>query len=173
MKRAMIIGAVGAGKSSLVRALFGNPEPARKTQSLEYADWVIDTPGEYSENPLFYRSLMATSFEAALIVLAHDATRERNYFPPGFAGGFPVPAIGVITKIDRPDADVPKAAQMLRSSLPEGEIFAVSSVTMEGMERLRRHLAGCLGIAFAEEKLADVLETAPEKAGGRGDAVDL
>jgi ethanolamine utilization protein EutP len=98
MKRVMIIGAVGAGKSTLVKALFGDAQPARKTQALEYHDWIIDTPGEYTENPLYYRSLMATSLEAGLIMLVHDATRDRNYFPPGFAQGFPIPAIGVVTR---------------------------------------------------------------------------
>lgn len=140
MKRVMMIGAVGAGKSSLVQALFGDEQPARKTQSLEYRDWIIDTPGEYTENPLYYRSLMATSLEAGMIILVHDATRDRNYFPPGFAQGFPIPAIGVITKADDPRADVPKAVRLLRESLPEGDIFITSALTQQGIAELRARL---------------------------------
>lgn len=140
MKRVMMIGAVGAGKSSLVQALFGDEQPARKTQSLEYRDWIIDTPGEYTENPLYYRSLMATSLEAGMIILVHDATRDRNYFPPGFAQGFPIPAIGVITKADDPRADVKKAVRLLRESLPEGDIFITSALTQQGIAELRARL---------------------------------
>lgn len=133
MQRMMIIGSVGSGKSSLVTALLNEKEPARKTQALEYRDWIIDTPGEYSENPMYYRSLMATALEADLLVLIQDATRDRSYFPPGFSQGFPIPSIGVITKMDHPEADFDRAAAFLREALPDGKIFPTSSVTREGI----------------------------------------
>lgn len=135
-KRVMIIGAIEAGKSSLVRALFNDEQPARKTQALEYRDWVIDTPGEYSENPMFYRTLMATSLEAGIVVMVQDATRDRNYFPPGFSQGFPQDCVGVITKIDHPNADPERAEAFLRQSLGEGNIFRTSSHTGEGVSEL-------------------------------------
>lgn len=140
MKRVLIIGAVGAGKSSLIQALTNSKEPARKTQTLEFHDWMIDSPGEYSENPLFYRTLMATSLEAGLLLLVQDATRERNYFPPGFATGFPIPAIGVITKLDHPDAESLQAENLLRESLPQGEIYQTSAKTGAGIAELRHVL---------------------------------
>lgn len=149
MKKVMIIGAVGAGKSTLVKALFGERQPASKTQSLVYRDWVIDTPGEYSENPLYYRSLMATSHEAAAVLLVHDATRNRNYFPPGFASGFPIPALGAVTKTDDPKADAQRAVALLRQSLPGGEIYITSSLQGDGIEVLKRKL---LSIVSPEPK---------------------
>jgi len=136
----MIIGAVGAGKSTLVKALFEEAGPAAKTQSLIYRDWIIDTPGEYSENPLYYRSLMATSHEASAVLMVHDATRERNYFPPGFAGGFPVPALGAVTKTDHPNADADRAVAQLRQSLPEADIILTSTKSGDGVAELRRRL---------------------------------
>ncbi|WP_123040141.1 EutP/PduV family microcompartment system protein [Cohnella candidum] len=135
-KKIMIIGAVGTGKSSLVQALFGDGKKAVKTQSLVYRDWIIDTPGEYSENPLYYRSLMATSHEAAAVLMVQDSTRDRNYFPPGFAGGFPIPALGAVTKIDHPQANVQRAVSLLRQSLPEADIFPTSSENGTGIEEL-------------------------------------
>ncbi|MBA2943536.1 50S ribosome-binding GTPase [Paenibacillus sp. CGMCC 1.16610] len=140
MKKVMIIGAVGAGKSTLIKALFGESQPASKTQSLIYRDWVIDTPGEYSENPLYYRSLMATSHEAAAVLLVQDATRDRNYFPPGFEQGFAVPALGAVTKIDHPQADIDHAIELLRQALPEGEIFLTSAASNEGIAKLKDKL---------------------------------
>jgi ethanolamine utilization protein EutP len=140
MKKVMIIGAVGAGKSTLVKALFGEQQPALKTQSLVYRDWIIDTPGEYSENPLYYRSLMATSHEAAAVLLVHDATRERNYFPPGFASGFPILSLGAVTKTDHPKADPKRAIALLRQSLPNGEIYITSSLNAEGINELKMRL---------------------------------
>lgn len=146
MKKVMIIGAVGAGKSTLIKALFGDPGPAVKTQSLTYREWIIDTPGEYSENPLYYRSLMATSHEAAAVLMVHDATRGRNAFPPGFAGGFPVPALGAITKIDHPRANPERASVLLRQSLPEADIFMTSAERGSGVAELRARLLGIVGM---------------------------
>lgn len=136
----MIVGAVAAGKSTLIKALLGEQGPAAKTQSLLYRDWTIDTPGEYSENPLFYRSLMATSHEAAAVLLVQDATRERQSLPPGFAGGFPVPALGAVTKSDHPKADAERAVRLLRQSLGQGEIVLTSARSLQGIDELREKL---------------------------------
>jgi ethanolamine utilization protein EutP len=144
VKRAMVIGSVGAGKSSLIKALLKEDKPATKTQSLVFRDWLIDTPGEYCENPLQYRFLIATSFDTKLLLLVQDATRERGYFPPGFAGGFPVPALGVITKIDRPEANTDKARRYLRQAMPKGDCMEVSSVTLAGIEELRERIESLL-----------------------------
>lgn len=149
MRKVMIIGAVGAGKSTLVRKLFGEDLPAVKTQSLVYREWVIDTPGEYSENPLYYRSLMATSHEAAAVLMVHDATRDRNYFPPGFASGFPIPALGAVTKTDHPNAEADRAVALLRQSLPEADIYLTSSENGQGIEELRERL---LSIVHSDRK---------------------
>lgn len=146
MKRVMIIGAVGAGKSSLIRALQGDHEPARKTQTLEFHDWIIDTPGEYSENPLYYRTLMATSLEAGLLIMVQDATRDRNYFPPGFSQGFPIVPIGVVTKMDHPDANAERAKSLLAESLAGGTIFLTSSSSGAGIVELRTFLLNNLNV---------------------------
>ncbi|NOU84284.1 ATP-binding cassette domain-containing protein [Paenibacillus sp. LMG 31460] len=140
MKKVMMIGAVGAGKSTLIKALFGESEPATKTQSLIYRDWIIDTPGEYSENPMYYRSLIATSHETAAVLLVQDATRNRNYFPPGFEQGFPMLTLGAVTKIDHPKADIDRAITLLRQSLQEGEIFLTSAASTVGIQRLKERL---------------------------------
>jgi ethanolamine utilization protein EutP len=146
MRKVLIIGAVEAGKSSLIRAILGDSGPAKKTQALDYRDWLIDTPGEYSENPLFYRSLMATSLEARALILVMDSTAVRMPYPPGFAQGFPLHPIGVVTKVDLPDANPDRAADELRKALPDGRIFYVSSLTGEGIEDLKEYLFSKISI---------------------------
>ncbi|VEC51477.1 ethanolamine utilization protein, EutP [Klebsiella aerogenes] len=59
MKRIAIVGAVGAGKTTLFNALQGNYSLARKTQALEFNDrGDIDTPGEYFSHPRWYHALI-------------------------------------------------------------------------------------------------------------------
>jgi ethanolamine utilization protein EutP len=140
MKKVMMIGPIGSGKSTLTKRLLNDLTPAAKTQALHYMDWIIDTPGEYSENPMFYRSLMATSLEATVLLVLQDATKLRQLLPPNFSQGFPLTPFGVITKIDHPDANLPKAEQLLRQVLPLSPIFRVSSITMEGIAELRETL---------------------------------
>ncbi|MDP1265264.1 EutP/PduV family microcompartment system protein, partial [Klebsiella pneumoniae] len=61
MKRIAIVGAVGAGKTTLFNALQGNYSLARKTQALEFKDrGDIDKPGEYLSKPRWYHALITT-----------------------------------------------------------------------------------------------------------------
>ena len=50
MKRLILIGRSEAGKSTLISALKNEKIEYHKTQYVDYEDFIIDTPGEYSEN---------------------------------------------------------------------------------------------------------------------------
>jgi ethanolamine utilization protein EutP len=134
--RAMLIGAIGAGKSTLTNALLDRDVPAVKTQALVYRDWIVDTPGEYTENPLFYKNIMATSLEVTHVLFIQDATNPKTIFPPGFAMGIPKLAIGVVTKIDAPEADPERAAMQLRRAMPLGPIVLTSAYTKQGVAEI-------------------------------------
>lgn len=139
--RVMLVGAVGSGKTTLARVLNKEEtETVTKTQSLEYSACSIDTPGEFVENPFYYRALFATSLEADAVVFIQDATRNRSIFPPGFAAAFSKRTIGVVTKIDHPQADVKRATGFLKSLGLNGSIAVVSAFTGEGIEEIRKIL---------------------------------
>lgn len=144
-KRIMLAGAVNAGKTTLSKALFHSESPSMKkskTQSLEYEEHSIDTPGEYTASPFMRGALFATSLEADLIVFVQDATTDYVQFPPGFATGFPRRSVGVVTKIDSPNADVERALSIIRNvcvSDPD-HIFCVSAKTGEGIKELRSYI---------------------------------
>lgn len=144
-KRIMLAGAVNAGKTTLMRALFHSELPDMKkdkTQSLEYEEHAIDTPGEYTASPFMRGALFATALEADLIVFVQDATTDYIQFPPGFATGFPRRSVGVVTKIDSPKADVDRALGIIRNvcvSDPD-HIFCVSAKTGEGIAALRGYI---------------------------------
>lgn len=139
--RAMLVGAVGSGKTTLVRALNKeDPQKVTKTQSLEYSACSIDTPGEFVENPSYYRALFATSLEADAVIFVQDATRKKSIFPPGFAAAFSKNTIGVVTKIDHQEADVERAKGCLKSLGLSKSVLAVSAYTGEGIEEIRKML---------------------------------
>lgn len=139
--RIMLVGAVGSGKSTLIKAL--NKEKighVRKTQSLEYAPCSIDTPGEFVENPSYYRALFATSLEADRILFIQDATKTKSVFPPGFAAAFSKAGIGVVTKIDHPEADINQAVIFLKKIGLSGSAVCVSALKEKGIKELRQVL---------------------------------
>lgn len=135
--RAMLIGSIGAGKSTLTNTLLGRAVPAVKTQTLIYYDWIVDTPGEYAENPFFYKNIMATALEVTHVLYLQDATNGRMILPPGFSTGFSKLPIGVITKSDHPEANIARSLEMMRSVISYGPIVITSSVNGIGIEQLK------------------------------------
>lgn len=146
----MLIGAIGAGKTTLTHVLLGKNVQPRKTQSLLYYDWIVDTPGEYTENPLFYKNIMATALEVTHILFIQDATKNNSIFPPGFSTGMNKLIIGVITKCDLMDADIDRAARHLKSAIKTGPILLTSAVTYMGIRELKE-LIQCSSIEGMKE----------------------
>ena len=102
MKKIMMIGKIGCGKTTLGQRLTGETVSYWKTQSIQViGDGIVDTPGEYLEQKQFYSALIVTAVEADVILLLLSATDEQSTFSPRMSsmfGGKPV--IGVITKTD-------------------------------------------------------------------------
>lgn len=133
----MLIGAIGAGKSTLTNALLEREVKAVKTQTLIYYDWIVDTPGEYTENPLFYKNIMATALEVTHVLYLQDATKRNTIFPPGFSTGIPKFPIGVVTKSDADNADIPLAIKYLKQVIPQGPIIISSAKERKGLNEIR------------------------------------
>lgn len=153
--RAMLIGSIGAGKSTLTNALLERKVEAVKTQTLNYFDWIVDTPGEYTENPFFYKNIMATALEVTHILFLQDATKSKTIFPPGFSTGFNKLPIGVVTKCDAETADIPKAIEQLKRAIPKGPIVISSSVTGHGLQEIR-DLVKCNTLVEMKEAMKSV-----------------
>lgn len=139
--RVMMMGPIGAGKTTLTNALLESETSATKTQTLSYRDWIVDTPGEYMENPYYYKTIMATALEVTHLIFLFDATRSKLTFPPGFSQGFTKLPIGVITKSDHAEADVERAVRILRMALPTGPIVVTSAVTGKGLQHIKELVA--------------------------------
>lgn len=137
MIKVIFVGKTGAGKTTLIQNLKEEEIVYKKTQATEYYGNLIDTPGEYLENPRYYNALITLSFDADIIALVQDMTSEESYFPPGFGDMFNIKVIGILTKTDmKSDATHYKRAREYLIEAGASEIFEVSACTNEGMDAL-------------------------------------
>ena len=141
MKRILLVGSVGCGKTTLLQRLHGEELNYLKTETIYTEGGVVDTPGEYLELPWFKHALRLASFEVDLVVLLASATVYEGRFQPGFTTFFMPPSIGVVTKTDiATPAQVESAGNHLRLA-GATEILAVSALTGAGMDALVARLA--------------------------------
>ncbi|MDR2696473.1 MAG: ethanolamine utilization protein EutP [Deltaproteobacteria bacterium] len=137
----MLIGPIGAGKSTLFKALFGREGEVRKTQAVEFDSSGIDTPGEYFSHPRLYHALISTSCNVDTLVYVHPCNEPEHRLPPGllhvYAGKR---LVGAITKTDLPDAKPDRIEDMLRGNGFSGPIFRTSSRDRQSIDSLRAYL---------------------------------
>lgn len=136
MKKIILIGKSGSGKTTIVQALKEEEIKYKKTQSLEYSDNIIDSPGEYIENRRFYNALIITSLDCDIIGLVQDSTDAHNIFPPNFVSMFNKDSIGIITKTDKIGGDILRAEEYLKSAGIK-KIYETSAFTGEGIDEIR------------------------------------
>lgn len=141
MKKMILMGKTGCGKTTLCQKIHGQSLEYKKTQALEVYTNAIDTPGEYLENRLYYRALIVTSADADVIALVNDPTQDESFIPPGFASIFSKPVIGIITKIDlvQNEKRVDMAEEMLKGA-GVSQIFKISTMDNFGIDALVNYL---------------------------------
>lgn len=141
----MLFGRVGAGKTTLTQALRGEEIKYFKTQYVNYLDTVIDTPGEYTERRETSGALALYAYEADVVGLVLSANEPYSIFPPCLTSMVNREAIGIITGIDKPDANLARVERWLRLAGCK-KIFPVSSYTGEGIKALADFLNEDTGI---------------------------
>ena len=140
MKKTMLIGRTGCGKTTLTQKLMNEEVKYKKTQSVTYKSKIIDTPGEYVENKMFYKSLLVLSADAKVIVLVQSATDGVTLFPPRFSTMFPrKEVIGVITKTDLENANIERSRKFLIEA-GVTEVFTIGLEDSEGLEEIKKRL---------------------------------
>ncbi len=139
MKKIMLFGRVAAGKTTLTQALRGEEIKYYKTQYVNYLDTVIDTPGEYTERRETSGALALYAYEADIVGLVLSANEPYSIFSPCLTSMVNREAIGIITGIDKPDANVERVRRWLQLAGCK-KIFPVSSFTGEGIKELADYL---------------------------------
>lgn len=139
----MLIGEIEAGKTTLINALFGKDEVARKTQAIEYEGNGMDTPGEYFSHPRLYSALLCSAQTMSTLVYVHPADRHTCRLPPGLLDVYAGKSvIGVITKTDLPEAQPDAVEALLRAHGIHGRIFRVSPEDPAALHALKEVLLG-------------------------------
>ena len=137
MKKTLLVGRHGVGKTTLTQALRGETIRYEKTQYMLYGDWLIDSPGEYAEVHGLSAALAIYAYEADVVALLIAADDDYSLFPPNITCMVNREVIGIVTKIDK--APPERAESWLRLSGCK-KIFPINSHTGEGVEQLKAHL---------------------------------
>ncbi len=137
MRKTLLVGRHGAGKTTLKQALRGEPIHYVKTQYMDYGDWLLDSPGEYAEVHGLGAALAIYAYEADVVALLIAADDDYSLFPPNITCMVNREVIGVVTKADKCSPD--RAANWLRLSGCE-RIFTVNSHTGDGVDKLKAYL---------------------------------
>lgn len=137
MKKLILMGRSGVGKTTLTQALKGEKTRYQKTQYIDYGDFLIDTPGEYAENHDLGVALALYAYEADVVGLLIAADEQYSLFPPNITCMVNREVIGIVTKCDKADSD--RAENWLRLSGCK-TVYKVDSKTGKGINQILEHL---------------------------------
>ena len=137
MKKTLLVGRHGVGKTTLIQALKGEEIHYVKTQYIDYGDWLIDSPGEYAEVHGLGAALAIYSYEADIVALLISTDDDYSLFPPNITCMVNREVIGIVTKTDKGSPQ--RADGWLRLSGCE-KIFHIDSHTGEGVAELKAYL---------------------------------
>ena len=137
MKKTLLVGRHGVGKTTLKQVLKGEDIHFVKTQYMDYGDWLLDSPGEYAEVHGLGAALAIYSYEADIVALLISADDDYSLFPPNITCMVNREVIGIVTKTDKASPEI--AANWLRLSGCQ-KIFPIDSHTGEGIPQLRAFL---------------------------------
>ena len=138
MKKTLLVGRHGVGKTTLTQALRGEDIRYVKTQYMNWAgDWLIDSPGEYAEVHGLTSALALYSYEAEIVAMLISSDEDYSLFPPCCTSMVNREVIGVVTKVGKNPPD--RADRWLRLAGCQ-KIFHIDSHTGEGVDELKAYL---------------------------------
>ena len=137
MKRLLLIGRSGVGKTTLSQCLRGEAIRYQKTQGMSFCDFIIDSPGEYAENHELGAALAIYSYEADVVALLVAADEDYSLFPPNITCLVNREVIGIVTKEDKGD---PERARRWLNLAGCKKVFFVNSRTGKGANEILEHL---------------------------------
>ena len=111
MKKMILMGRVGCGKTTLTQALRSETVHYQKTQYIINYDVVVDTPGEYAEQRTLGHALALYSYECDVVGIVMASNEPYSIFEPACTANANRPVIGIVTHIHAPQGDPARAAR--------------------------------------------------------------
>ncbi|MDO5084061.1 ethanolamine utilization protein EutP [Arachnia propionica] len=140
MRNILLVGSIGAGKTTFRQRLQGLPIEYAKTQAIETFGSTVDTPGEYLEVGRYKHALMLASYDVDTVVLIQAADNDDTRYPPGFASSFNREVLGVVTKTGLASpAQIEQAVAHLQRA-GATPILTVDSITGDGFDEVAEAL---------------------------------
>ena len=139
MKKIILVGRTGTGKTTLTQALKGKQIYYHKTQYVNHYNVIIDTPGEYCENRTLANGIIIYAYEADVVGLMMSSTEDYSVYSPNIVSLSSRDVIGIVTKINDVGARPDLAEQWLRLAGCK-TIFFVDSVKGEGIADIFSYL---------------------------------
>ncbi|MDO6824650.1 EutP/PduV family microcompartment system protein [Marinobacter sp. 1_MG-2023] len=138
----VLVGDVGSGKTALTMALLESSDQVMKTQAVVFhPSHVVDTPGEFTSRPAYYGALLSTISDISTILYLQPANSASFSLPPGLLQVYPGKrVVGVVSKIDLPDANAETACRVMQDHNIPPPYFLTSTATGEGVAALRSFL---------------------------------
>lgn len=134
MRSVLLVGSIGAGKTTFRQRLQGTPIEYAKTQAIETFGNTIDTPGEYLEVGRYKHALLLASYDVDTVLLIQAADNDDTRYPPGFASSFNREVVGVVTKVGlATPSQIAQAVTHLQRA-GASPILTVDSITGEGFD---------------------------------------
>ena len=138
-RKIILMGRSRVGKTTLLQAMHNEVIEYKKTQEIIVHDDAIDTPGEYTELRQTSGALALYSYEADVVGLVLSANEPYSIFSPCITSLVNREVVGIISGIDKPDANVERVERWLRLAGCK-KIFPLSAVTGEGIDKLLDYL---------------------------------
>lgn len=140
MKKIILIGRSGCGKTTLKQALRREEIRYDKTQYVKRDSCILDTPGEYIETRHLGGAIALYSYEADIVGLVVSATEPYSLLSPNLTCMANREVIGIVTQNDHEKARSDRAKLWLELAGCK-KIFFVSSYTGKGIQELIDYLS--------------------------------
>lgn len=133
MRKIILMGAVGCGKTTLCQALKGEALSYNKTQAVSYYPDMIDTPGEFILHRQYYSALSVSAADAEVVCIVQSVTELEQVFSPGFASMFPKQVVGIVSKTDlaQNDEQIEQIRQQLEAAGAEKSFMLPLSIRLD------------------------------------------
>ena len=119
----------------MTQALNGQAISYLKTQAVKFSGCVVDTPGEFAENRMYYSALLVSANKADIVGFIQDGTRKKSIFLPNLQPCSTSRLFGIITKTDAEQIELDRAERFLQRAGVQ-TIYQASAVSSEGIAEL-------------------------------------